>query len=102
MTEFTAALWGSVTASWAEQYQPLIRLLYEIGFVGIIPAGEREAVYAYSQPEYAVLAASVEGADGFMVHRAFRPALDIGLPPGSTRPLVSEDEGNEAPEGAVT
>jgi hypothetical protein len=90
VTELTAALWGSLTASWVEEYQPLIRLLYQIGFLGIIPSGERDPIYSYSQPEYAVLATNVESASAFTVHPAFRPALDIGPVPGSTKASQSE------------
>jgi hypothetical protein len=61
---------------WGELYHPLIRLLFNIGFLGLAGPGERSK-YVYDEPTYADSPKAVGEAIAFFVHPAFRPALDI-------------------------
>jgi Cdc6-like AAA superfamily ATPase len=90
LTGLTEGMWSGGGATWSEQYQPLIRLLYEIGFIGCIPAGQKKPTFAYDLPEFAESSMNLEQSESFVVHLAFCPALDIA----GTNPVVentSED-----------
>jgi hypothetical protein len=62
--------------TWGELYHPLVRFLFNVGFLGLAGEGER-AKYVYDEPTYADSPKTVEAAISFFVHPAFRPALDI-------------------------
>lgn len=77
LTNMTEGMWSGMRASWAEQFQPLLRMLYEIGFVGCVPAGKSNPIFAYDLPEFAESSINLEQCEKFVIHAAFRPALDI-------------------------
>lgn len=76
MTECGAKVWESGTRDWAEQYQSLIRLLYNIGFIGCI-SGKNAAVYGHDVHDFVDRLSNLRAVERFVVHPAFRPALDI-------------------------
>ena len=77
MTELTEPLWNGLgNAGWEELYQPLVKLLYDVGFIGIREHGERPQ-YSYASPSYVDLPSHLHAAARFVIHPAFRAALDI-------------------------
>jgi hypothetical protein len=77
MTQLTEPLWSGIgSAPWEDLYQPLIRLLYDIGFIGIRAHGAKTK-YSYNAPGHADLPSHLRGDVTFRVHSAFRPALEI-------------------------
>lgn len=87
MTELSEPIWaGSSSDDEFEMYQPLIRLLHNIGFLGCIvsqhePQVGRDvddpAIYGYDNPAFPDHLSNLRQVKSFCVHPAFRPALDI-------------------------
>lgn len=83
MTELSAPIWsGSGSDDWAELYQPLIRVLHNIGFIGCITHEEADdadepAIFNYDEPNFPDHLRKLRSVTDFVVHPAFRPALDI-------------------------
>lgn len=81
MTDLTEPLWSSSGADdWASEYQPLTKLLYDIGFVGIQRESGSRMHYSTSVVGYADNRTYLGPTARFAVHRAFWQALDIGEP----------------------
>ena len=77
MTEITQPLWDATDrATWIENYQTLVKLFYDIGFIGIRNRGEK-IHYSYISPSHADSLSNLSSANSFTVHPAFRAALDI-------------------------
>jgi hypothetical protein len=77
MTDMTEALWsGTGSTDWATQYQELVKLLYDIGFIGIRESG-RDLHYSYVDIGFADSLVNLGQASSFVVHPAFRAALDV-------------------------
>jgi len=62
---------------WVKMYLPLVKLLYNIGFLGCIKGRAREQVFAHQEPGLADQPSAVRNLSEFVVHPAFRAALDI-------------------------
>ena len=75
MTDLAESLWGTGVRDWEELYQPLIKLLYDIGFLGIIRSSRTH--YSFRSPGFADHRNNLRGNTTFAVNPAFRPALDI-------------------------
>jgi hypothetical protein len=83
MTELSEPLWsGSGSQDWAESYQPLVRMLYDIGFLGIVTRSTG-LHFAYGDHGYADSLLHLREASGFRIHRAFWQALEILAKPQS-------------------
>jgi hypothetical protein len=77
MTALSAPMWNSTgEQSWTDLYQPLVKMLYDIGFIGFQSAG-MSALYSYEKPELADNPLNVESADEFVIHPAYHMALSI-------------------------
>jgi hypothetical protein len=77
MTQLSEPLWNGIgTREWPELYQPLVALLYDIGFLGIRTRGTR-VHYSYVSPGHADSVSHLGPSSTFSVHPAFRAALDI-------------------------
>ncbi|MFF0371582.1 P-loop ATPase, Sll1717 family [Micromonospora sp. NPDC005087] len=89
LTGFAEPLWSASSSDDpAEVYQALIRLLHNIGFIGCITTvdevvgSERRrvdepAIYNNAQPSFPDHVSNLRKVAAFVVHPAFRPALDI-------------------------
>jgi energy-coupling factor transporter ATP-binding protein EcfA2 len=78
LTAYTQELWnGTPDATWYEQYQPLTRLLYEIGFLGLQSSPTAKPKYAYDEPDLATFESNFPENVHFTIHPAFRSALDL-------------------------
>jgi hypothetical protein len=82
LTELSSTFWdGEGASDWAEIYHPLIRMLFNIGFIGYSKGPGHKPVYAYDDPDFADRLGNIREVRAFLVHPAFRPALEIR--PGS-------------------
>ncbi|WP_329474979.1 hypothetical protein OG555_25035 [Kribbella sp. NBC_01484] len=85
MTELTTSIWSStVDTDWVEMYQPLVRLLHNIGFLGAVLSGrdsDEPPIFNYDDPTFPDNPSNLRQVTGFMVHPTFHPALDIGKQP---------------------
>ena len=89
MTNLAAPIWSSsVSDEPAEAYQPLIRLLHNVGFLGFITSERDPAVpdwqlvdepviYSHDNPDFPDHVGNLKSVTGFVIHSAFRPALEI-------------------------
>lgn len=78
MTDLSAAMWSSAgDPSWTDLYQPLIKMLYNIGFLGIRRPQDSAAVYSYDDTSLAESPASIQSAASFSIHATYQKALDI-------------------------
>lgn len=77
LTPLTEAYWSDRAPSeWSQRHQPLIRLLFRVGFLGC-DRGKGLVVYAHDDGEFAESASNLTRCPWFEVHPAFRPALDL-------------------------
>jgi hypothetical protein len=79
MTRLSESMWGAGGGDrpWAELYGPLTKLLFEIGFVGIVRVSNGRASYMYDDQTLADRADALNTGRFFRVHHTFRAALGI-------------------------
>jgi hypothetical protein len=78
LTEISAPLWNCGPADeWSYSYRLLIKLLYDIGFLGLKLAKTGPVTFGHDEPEFADSVLNIRGAREFVIHPAFRSALDI-------------------------
>ncbi|MCG5469493.1 zeta toxin family protein [Micromonospora sp. LAH09] len=70
-----AALYGY--GDWAEMYHPLVKLLYNIGFLGCSLGKKNPMIYSHDDIDFMNKAATLREIASFAVHPAFQPALDV-------------------------
>lgn len=80
MEELSAAMWRSNgDQSWADLYQPLTKMLYEIGFIGIARPPKAKMVYYYEDDALADNPSTLESVRNFSIHPAYHMALGLKL-----------------------
>ncbi len=87
-----AVLDGVKEQSWAKRYGPILRMLYDIGFLGISIGTRRVPVFSTDDPNALRYDRQVEAVDGFVVARAYHSALEVqtaGQRTGSNAPASS-------------
>ena len=52
-------------------------MLYEIGFIGCVAPNRLGPIFAHHITDYAKFSENLHTSVAFMVHPAFRPALDV-------------------------
>ena len=78
MAKLTADVWNSSDgALWYRIYHPLVKLLYDIGFIGMVLPGRQHPAYSQESPGLADLQRNIAEAEWFLVRPAFRSCLDI-------------------------
>lgn len=78
MTELAGPAWTSgPDDDWVDMYYPLVRLLYNVGFLGLTRSGNGPAIFAEEDAAFADLPRHVAEAGAFFVHPTFRASLDI-------------------------
>jgi hypothetical protein len=78
VTEITEPVWtgGVEPEDWPDSWQPVTKLFYDIGFLGIIdPSGVVH--FAHDAPGYADAATNLGAHARFSVHPTFHPALGV-------------------------
>lgn len=78
MTTLSEPMWSSTKgSSWTEVYHPLVRMLYEIGFIGFVQTPDGSATYSYDNPDFANDPLNLENAKEFLIHPAYHMALNV-------------------------
>lgn len=78
MAELSSHIWsGGNISDWKSDYYPLIRLLFNIGFIGVLRRSSSTQIFAYDDPQFAERVSNLDDVSGFTVHPAFRAALDV-------------------------
>ncbi|WP_157767516.1 P-loop ATPase, Sll1717 family [Actinosynnema pretiosum] len=79
MTELSAPIWNSFGGEdlLGAEYRPLTKLFYDIGFIGCIKKAAGQPFYSYEAPGYLDRSSAFDDVSHFLVHPAFRAALDI-------------------------
>ncbi|HEV2590453.1 MAG TPA: hypothetical protein VGU02_01045 [Gaiellaceae bacterium] len=83
VTELSEPVWNGANApeAWADGYQPLVQLLYDLGFLGI--GDGRGISYSYDRPGFADVAGNLTEATRYSVHPSFQPTLGVRAPSSS-------------------
>lgn len=78
MTTLSEPMWSSTNgSSWTELYHPLVRMLYEIGFIGIAQTEAGPAMFSYKNPDFANDQLNLRNAAEFLIHPAYHMALNV-------------------------
>ena len=78
MTNTTSAMWASgPDDSWFDLYQPVLKLLFVVGFLGYESDRSKVPVFFQDDPLFVEHESNVERSDAFFVHRAYHAGLDI-------------------------
>jgi hypothetical protein len=78
MTTLSESMWSSTSdSSWTDLYHPLMKMLFEIGFIGIVQHSDGPTIFSYNNPDFANDPSNLENAKGFSVHQAYHMALNI-------------------------
>jgi hypothetical protein len=78
MTTLSEPMWSSSdNSSWTDLYHPLLKMLFEIGFIGFVQPSGKPVMYSYDNPDFANNLANVDNAKDFLVHPAYHLALNI-------------------------
>ncbi|GII34163.1 P-loop ATPase, Sll1717 family [Planotetraspora mira] len=78
LTALSEAMLGTSEASnWTDLYQPLIKLFYDIGFIGLAKGPGEAVTFSHDVPGLADSAQSINEAKAFYIHPAYHYALSI-------------------------
>jgi hypothetical protein len=78
MTTLSESMWGANgDQSWTDLYQPLVKMLYDVGFVGLVQSPNGSALYSYEKPDFADNPLHIEDTEEFVVHPAYHMTLGI-------------------------
>ena len=77
VTDVAEPVWSGAAApdAWTDSYQPLVKLLYDIGFLGISDGGHPE--FCHDRPGYADAPGNLRKGTRYSVHPAFQPTLSV-------------------------
>jgi hypothetical protein len=77
LTEIAEPVWngGAAPEEWGDSYQPLVKLLYDLGFLGI--GDGRAPRFSYEHPSYADAPNNLGPNLRYVVHPAFRATLGV-------------------------
>lgn len=76
MTDLSGAMW-TPGGTWFELYQPLTKLLYAVGLIGCCFKEGAEPTYYLDDELLVESERMLENCTEFVVHPAYRPALDV-------------------------
>jgi hypothetical protein len=76
---------GSESRSWLQNYGGLARLLYDVGFIGVVrsptkddrKSEPKEAIYSYEEPNLLMKMDHIPETARFEIHPAFQQALSV-------------------------
>lgn len=77
LAKITSEIWNPSPTSWNDQYMGLIRLLFDVGFIGCSKSGPRKPIYSNDDPDYLDRPSKLDAVVSFSIHPAFRDALDL-------------------------
>ncbi|MDB6013783.1 MAG: hypothetical protein JWL65_6033, partial [Gammaproteobacteria bacterium] len=76
MTALSEPIWNGGGGEWAEMYQPVFRLLFNLGFLGCRVPSDNSTVYVHDNPDYAETVGNIARTREFVIHPTFRAAVD--------------------------
>ncbi|MEV0797003.1 hypothetical protein AB0I34_04910 [Kribbella sp. NPDC050281] len=79
LCRLTAEIWNPEPCVWTDKYKDIIGLLFDIGFVGCVGTGG-QPVFSHDDPDYLDRPSKLARTTSFVVHPAFRNALDMTTP----------------------
>lgn len=82
LTLLAEPLWSYAVdeTDWVRLYQPLLRLLFGIGLIGVSRTWNGEVVYSYDAPTYVERSQNLGEDAWFHIHSAFHHALEVKAP----------------------
>lgn len=80
LSQLSEAMWAPGEATWFQLYQPLLKMLFGIGFIGCASVARARPTFYLDDPLLVDSEAGIERCDAFFVHRTFHRALDIETP----------------------
>lgn len=78
-TASSRLLSGRPTDVWTEGYTPLLRLLFDIGFLGVSWKSARQPIFAHDDENALRTPSKVRDLEYFYVARMYQSALDVAL-----------------------
>lgn len=72
-----AVLVASIERPWAGRYGPIIRMLFEIGFLGVSTGARVRPTFAMDDPNAVRFERQIDGVEWFHVARAYHSALEV-------------------------
>lgn len=80
MTGLTNSMWASgPDDSWFDLYQPVLRLLFVVGFLGCESSRSKVPVFFPDDPLFVESESNLERSEAFFVHRTYHAGLDIRM-----------------------
>lgn len=76
MEKLTERLWDAKVRDWADEYHPLFRLLFDIGFLGCRMPNTTREIYHHDEPGFAEGVENLSRTAEFFIHPAFRRAIE--------------------------
>lgn len=88
-----AVLGGDTGKSWAQRYGPILRMLFDIGFLGVTGPSKKSPVFAVDDPSALKFDRQVDLVEGFFIARAYHSALEVrtGDPRSASAPSDPSD-----------
>lgn len=78
LTDRSAGMWASdADSSWTDMYGALVRLLFDVGFIGCATRAAAAPIFHMDDPLLLDSETTLERTDYFFVHRAYHLSLDI-------------------------
>lgn len=78
VTEVSDRMWNpGQDQSWEDLYQPMVALLYRIGFLGCRPKDAGRPRFYESDPHFEATPAELKATASFYVHQAYSPTLEM-------------------------
>lgn len=95
MTQLSAPIWSAgFDFGWEATYQPLFRLFYTVGLLGVIRSRGARPLYSLDDPAFADRASNLADVEWFTVHPTYRAALDVRGRPRGRREEVPPSAGD--------
>jgi hypothetical protein len=77
LTELAQLIMDGMTGrQWEDTYHPMLRLLFNVGFLGFATSASSKVTYISDDPEFAEQLGNLEPMQFIYIHPAFRSALD--------------------------
>lgn len=82
LTDLSERMWTPGDFTWFELYQPLLALLYSIGFLGCLSSDRTDPVFVTDDPLFLNLESNMDKIQLFRIHQTYQAALDVPQPAG--------------------
>lgn len=86
---------GSTVQSWAARYGPILRMLYDIGFLGIAGSSRKTPIFSVDEPNALKYDRQIDEVESFFVARAYHSALEVRTSDSRGPASVADMEGEQ-------